>query len=159
MKKAYNSKDIKWMKLSIFGANTFSTCGKSQYMCIILDEEGKVLGIGYNGGPSKMKHCVDGGCPRFKENSPSGSLYDNCIAVHAEINAISHCDWGQRKNCSLYVNGPPCYSCAKVICNSGITKVFYIKDDSYKDFKKVLKLFRKCNVKTINIPKELCEKK
>lgn len=146
------------MKFCTQGAKIFSTCGKKQYMAIIVDPDGKVLGIGYNGGPSGYQHCIDGGCPRLKQNSKSGSIYDNCIAIHAETNAISHCDWGQRKDCSLYVNGPPCFSCAKIITNSGITKVFYIQDDSYKDFKKVLKFLKKCKIKCIKIAKEDYEK-
>lgn len=154
MTKAYTNKDCKWMNLAVFGAKTFSTCGKKQYMAIILDPNGKVLGLGYNGGPSGYKHCIDGGCPRFREDSASGSIYDNCIAVHAEANALLHSDWSQRVASSIYVNGPPCFSCAKLITLSGIKKVFYLDDSQYEDFVNVKQFLNDNNVEVIAINKE-----
>lgn len=154
MKKAYTNKDCKWMNLVTFGAKTFSTCAKKQYMAIILDTNGKVLGLGYNGGPPKYKHCLDGGCPRLKQGSPNGSSYDNCIAVHAEANALLHSDWSQRLGSSIYVNGPPCYSCAKLIVLSGISKIFYLDDPAYTDFVNVKKFLNDNKVEVIQILKE-----
>lgn len=154
MTKAYTNKDCKWMKLAVFGAETFSTCAKRQYMAIILDPQGKVLGLGYNGGPSGYTHCIDGGCPRLTEGSASGSVYDNCIAAHAEANALLHSDWSQRVNASIYVNGPPCFTCAKLITLSGISKVFFLGDSSYADFANVAQFLNDNNVETIEILKE-----
>lgn len=154
MIKAYTKKDCKWMNLVVFGAKTFSTCSKRQYMAIILDQRGKVLGLGYNGGPPGYEHCSDGGCPRLFEDSSSGSNYDNCIAVHAEANAILHSDWSQRIGSSIYVNGPPCFSCAKLIVLSGIKKVFYLGDPNYLDFPNVKKFLNDNKVQVIKINKK-----
>lgn len=126
------NKDIKWMKFCISGATLFSTCSKRQYFSIILDSQGHVLGTGYNGGPKNTVHCNEGGCPRAIENSKSGSSYDNCIAIHAEQNALLHSNYSDRiAGSTLYVNGPPCYTCAKLIINSGITRIVHTYDDSY----------------------------
>ena len=124
------SKDSKYIRWSIEGAQLFSTCSKAQYMAIIVSAEGIVVGTGYNGSPPRMKHCVDGGCPRAVNNVPSGTPYDYgdglCVAVHAEVNAISHSDRSARLGGTLYVNGVPCFGCAKVIAGSGIKRICYL---------------------------------
>jgi dCMP deaminase len=41
----------------------------------------RILATGYNGAPSKLKHCLDIGCLREKLNVPSGERHDQrCIA-------------------------------------------------------------------------------
>ena len=86
----FSRKDIQFLKLCESGSSIFSTCGKRKYMAILTDDDYLVLGLGYNGGPPKSKHCEDGGCERFIQGSKNGSIYDNCIAVHAEQNAFLH---------------------------------------------------------------------
>lgn len=130
-----NPKDMKWMKMCFVGAELFSTCAKRQYFAILLDEQGHVLGTGYNGGPKGMKHCADGACPRLAANSPSGASYENCIAIHAEANALLHSDYSARRSgTTLYVNGIPCFSCAKLIVNGGVKRLVIVDDPSYVDW-------------------------
>lgn len=126
-------KDLQFMKTCIEMSKIFGTCGKRQYAAILVDELGHIVGTGYNGGPRGTQHCVDGGCPRLIQNSPHGSNYDNCIAIHAEANAFLHSDYSSRPT-KLYVNGPPCFSCAKLIANSTVKDVYYIEDIGYKDW-------------------------
>lgn len=121
------SKDLKYLALCMYGAQQFSTCSKRQYMAIVLDENGRLTGMGYNGSPPGQPHCVDGHCPRLQENSVSGSSYDNCISVHAEQNAIIYS--GNRH--TLYINGTPCSTCAKLIAGAGFTRLVGIEDPSY----------------------------
>lgn len=119
-------KDEKWMAWLRHGATLFSTCGKAQYMALLIDSSGHVVGHGYNGAPSGMEHCVDGGCPRFQNGTPSGSPYDDCIAIHAETNAILHSNYAQRREgVTLYVNGVPCFDCAKNIANADVARVVF----------------------------------
>jgi len=120
-----------YMDMCHRGAEQFSTCGKRQYYAVIIDQYGVVIGTGYNGGPSGSTHCVDGGCPRLAANSTPGSSYDNCIAIHAEANALLHTDWHDRQGGTIFVNGPPCYSCAKLIANSGLTELVFYDDPDY----------------------------
>lgn len=124
------------MKLCVEIAKLFSTCSKKQYAAVILNKNNHVLSMGYNGGPSGMTHCKDGGCPRLLENSSSGSIYDNCIAIHAEQNALIHCDYTSSPY-KIYVNGPPCFTCAKLIANSTIKNIYYIGDDNYSQWEKI----------------------
>ena len=139
IKKIYNDiynqpkyKHVQFMQMCIAGANIFSTCSKRQYMAIITDYNNHVMGLGYNGVPKDFKHCNEGGCPRAIEGSPSGSNYDNCYAIHAEANAFLHSDYDKARR--LYVNGTPCFSCAKLIANSGVVEVYYIRDEQYKQW-------------------------
>src|ERR1700730_12822650 len=50
----------------------------------------RILSTGYNGTPSKMINCEDGGGQRcaHSEAYPQGEGYDLCICVHAEQNAL-----------------------------------------------------------------------
>jgi deoxycytidylate deaminase len=134
----FKRKDLQFMEWCKAGALIFSTCAKKKYMAILVDEANNIIGTGYNGGPSGAVHCDDGGCPRMKEGSASGSNYDNCIACHAEQNIFVRSDYSS-KGTTLYVNGPPCFTCAKLIVNSTITRLVYIRDDSYADWPKVHK--------------------
>ena len=119
-------KDIQFIKLCVEASKIFSTCSKKKYCAVLVDHLNHIVGFGYNGGPSGYTHCDEGGCPRVEENSPSGSLYDNCIAIHAEANALLHSDYSTKAE-RLYINGRPCFDCAKLIANTTVKKLYYIK--------------------------------
>lgn len=140
-------KDLQYMQLCYSSATIFSTCGKKKYAAILVDEFGHIVGFGYNGGPRGSVHCEDGGCPRFQQMSPNGSNYDNCIAVHAEANAFLHSDYSSRPT-KLYVNGPPCMTCAKMITNSTIQDVYYVHDEDYTQWPSVEEFLNKSGVNT-----------
>lgn len=145
-------KDLKYMEFITKGARIFSTCSKRQYMAMIVDEYGYGIGWGYNGGPKGMRHCTEGGCKRLYEGSSSGSTYENCIAIHAEANAILHSDYTARcHGATLYVNGPPCFGCAKLIANAGIKRVVYKRDSSYADFTTVKIFMIEANLELVEI--------
>jgi len=124
-------KSKQYMHLAEEGAKVFSTCGKRQYMAILLDDRHRVVGTGYNGGPSGRPHCIDGACPRWQEGSAPGSNYDNCISVHAEQNALIR---ATAEPSILIVNGPPCFTCAKLTVNSFVKHLYYKPDRDYKNW-------------------------
>jgi dCMP deaminase len=140
-------KDLQYMQMCYSAATIFSTCGKKKYAAILVDDYGHIVGFGYNGGPRNSEHCEDGGCPRFKEMSPNGSNYDNCIAIHAEANALLHSDYSARPT-KIYVNGPPCLNCAKLIANSTIEHVYYVSDSDYTNWEDVEMFLNKAGVHT-----------
>lgn len=125
-----SEKDIKWLRFCVEGARIFSTCAKMQYMAIIVNSHGTVDSTGYNGAPSGFTHCKDGGCPRYINNVPSGTPYDHgeglCYAIHAEINCLIHSDASLRQGGTMYINGVPCFGCAKTIANSGLARLVYL---------------------------------
>ena len=126
-----SQKEVKWMQWAHKGAEIFSTCGKRQYMAIVLDEVGHVVATGYNGTPPGTKHCIDGGCERFKQGSAPGSSYDNCDALHAEQNALIRAEPHRTRGGTIIVNGPPCFTCSKLIANSGVARLIWTDDPEY----------------------------
>jgi dCMP deaminase len=143
-------KDHQYMLLCESSAQIFSTCKKRKYCAVLVDSNNHIVGFGYNGGPKNFVHCEDGGCPRALENSPNGSSYDNCIATHAEANALLHTDYSSNP-VKIYVNGPPCFSCAKLIANSTIKKVYYINDQAYANWSMVESFLNKAGVQTVKV--------
>ena len=127
-----SEKDIKYLSWVVQGAKIFSTCGKRQYMAMIVDQHGYVVGVGYNGTPVGFTHCIDGGCPRLNADSDPGSSYDNCLANHAEQNAIMNAfTRDSMRHGTIYVNGEPCFTCAKLLANTGIECLVYTSDPEY----------------------------
>ena len=128
------AKHRKWLLACDSLANIFSTCAKRKYCSIILAENERVCGFGYNGSPPQHAHCDEGHCPRFLQNSANGSNYDNCFANHAEANALLWSDISARQNGTLIINGPPCFGCCKLIASSGIRNVVMYIDKNYKEW-------------------------
>jgi dCMP deaminase len=141
-----------WLEVCRSNAAIMSTCSRKNYFAIILDGTGMVIGTGWNGVPTGMQHCNDGGCPRADSKSEPGSSYENCYAIHAEANALLHSDWTSRSKAggsTLYVNGPPCFDCAKLIVNSGLSTVVCSYDSSYADWRKVKEFMKSCGIRVI----------
>lgn len=51
--------------------------------------------------------------------------YSDCYSLHAEANALSVCDRDQREGGTMYVTSAPCFSCAKLISNSGLHRLVF----------------------------------
>lgn len=148
-------KDWKYLWLVCTEASRFSTCAKRQYMAVLVDTHGHIIGTGYNGGPKGYPHCNEGACPRAQEGSPSGSIYNNCIAIHAEANALLHSDYtARRDSCVLYVNGPPCWDCAKLIANSGVWRIVHLEDPNYTQWPMVREFLENCFIKVHGVSYE-----
>lgn len=138
MLDAPNDKELKWLRVCNYTADLFSTCVRKKYAAYIISTNGRIAGVGYNGSAPNDVHCVDGGCPRARENVPHGSVYDNCISIHAEANALLWSDQNMRDGGTLIINGPPCYGCAKLIATSGIRTVVCEYDPSYQNFRDIV---------------------
>ena len=92
----------------------------------IVDQEHKVVSIGYNGMP---RGIAEDQLPWGKgEGLDSKYLY----VCHAEFNAILNTRNGSTlQGCSLYVTLFPCNECAKAIIQTGIKEVVY-GDNKYE---------------------------
>ena len=93
----------------------------------IVDENNKVVSIGYNGMPCGIP---DDQLPWTNgEGLESKYLY----VCHAEFNAILNTRHGcDLRGCKLYVPLFPCNECAKAIIQTGIKEVIF-GDNKYKD--------------------------
>jgi len=112
-----------------------SNCMKRHVGCVI-HMDGRIRTLGYNGTPSGHRSCFDGGCPRCKdEMMGSGDELDRCICVHAEENAlVSAARYGiSVDGTECYVTDEPCLGCTKLLVQSGIVKVVYLRDYPYKN--------------------------
>lgn len=127
------SRDGKFLRMCVANSTIFSTCSRRQYYSVVIGPEGRIVGTGYNGAPPNLVHCTDGGCPRAQSDGVvPGQDYNNCVAVHAEANAIIWSDRTARKGGTLYVNGPPCWECGRLIAGSGLARCVYLYDPDYE---------------------------
>lgn len=93
-----------------------STCIRRAVGCIITDKDGHVLSTGYNGTPRNFDHCTDNPCAGSNDKPGETS---NCLAVHAEQNALLQCSDLTRAH-TIYCTCTPCFVCAKLIANTEI---------------------------------------
>ncbi len=133
---------------------------KSNCLCVffgaIIVKDDQIISTGYVGSPRKTKECLDlGFCVRRKNKIKSGTGYEMCRSVHAEMNAIIN---AARSGVSLlggdmYLYGAkrnkhnklepiktyPCLLCKKMIINAGLKRlvannkdqglsIYYIED-------------------------------
>ena len=94
----------------------------TQVGCCIVDNDNKVVSIGYNGMP---RGCKDEDMPLERVGDFKKTKY--AYVVHAELNAILNSP-RSLKGCTLYVSLFPCNECAKAIIQAGIKKVIYESD-------------------------------
>lgn len=114
-----------------------STCIRRQYGCVIVNND-EIVATGYNGAPRGLENCCDTGyCFRDKNNIPHGTMYEECVAVHAEQNAIISASRAEMLGATAYLAGfekhgneyvelnkvAPCKICERLLRNAGIEKV------------------------------------
>lgn len=127
-----------WDEYYLVIANAVSSradCSRRQHGAVIVGPDHRPVAFGYNGAPSGKPGCLEGACPRGSMTYENlGSLaggYDDplsngyCIAVHAEANAIVLAGRDRCAGATIYVTGPPCHGCTKLIAASGITRVVH----------------------------------
>lgn len=105
-------------------------CRRSRVGAVIVNWENRVISTGYNGTLPGVDGCLRGKCPRglksFDEVLPYAPYVD-CIAEHAEKNAIDFLDSGEGlqfpPGLTMYVTREPCEMCAELVRYFGISKV------------------------------------
>ena len=118
-----------------------STCLRRQYGAVIVKND-VIIATGYNGAARGDDNCCDVGyCYREANNIPHGERYEECEAVHAEMNAIISADRDKMIGATLFLAGvengerikdaKPCKMCRRVIANSGIRRVIVDETEVY----------------------------
>ena len=123
----------------------------TQVGAVIVDQEHKVVSIGYNGFP---KGCSDDEYPWENEGSSLETKY--VYVVHAELNAILNSPRSV-KGCSIYVSLFPCHECAKAIIQSGIQEIVY-ESDKYASSESVLaskRMLESAGIKMVQLTKKV----
>lgn len=111
---------------------TRTTCMRRAVGALIVKDK-RILATGYNGVPTKIRHCSEVGCLRQELGVPSGERHEICRGLHAEQNAIIQAArYGiDISDASIYVTTQPCVVCAKMIINAGLTEIVY--ENPYPD--------------------------
>ncbi|MCR5307886.1 MAG: dCMP deaminase family protein [bacterium] len=123
MRTDYISWDEYFMGVALLSAKR-SKDPSTQVGACIVNEEKRIVGIGYNGFP---RGCDDKIFPWEREGKFLTTKY--AYVVHAEVNAILNSST-KLDGATLYVSLFPCNECAKVIIQSGIKHIVYM-DDKY----------------------------
>ena len=106
------------------------TCNRGRSGCVVV-KDNRILTTGYVGSPSGMPHCDEVGHEMQMVTHANGKESNHCIrTAHAEQNAIAQAaKYGVTiDGATLYCKMTPCYTCAKIIINSGVTRVVAEKD-------------------------------
>jgi len=92
----------------------------------VIVKDDTVISYGYNGMPAGW----DNNCEHILQD---GTLKTNPEVLHAESNAIAKLAKSNNSGlgADLFVTHSPCLECAKLIYQSGISRVFYSED--YRD--------------------------
>jgi len=126
----------------IFG--DLSTAVRRKVGAVIV-KDNRIISIGYNGMPS--------GWTNECENVVDGQLVTKPEVLHAESNAIAKLARSNEsgEGAYMFVTCVPCLDCAKMIYQSGISKVFYSEPYRNSDG---LDFLHKCNVYTAQLSLE-----
>ena len=136
-------------------AATRSTCERKHVGAVIVRDK-TILSTGYNGSIRGMPHCDDAG--HMMEN-------DHCVAtIHAEanaiiqaakhgvnINSINISDDNQRNITTIYTTASPCWSCFKLIANSGIKRIVF--GEFYRD-QRIFDVSQKIGIELVDMTKK-----
>ena len=120
---------------------------ENRHVGAVIVKNKRIIATGYNGAPQGIKSCADKKeCMRKKLGIESGTRHELCYAVHAEQNAIIQAArvGCSVEGCTLYCTHQPCVICAKIIINSGISRVVF-KDGYPDEFS--IRLFEEAGVK------------
>uniref|UniRef100_A0A3P9QF97 Deoxycytidylate deaminase n=1 Tax=Poecilia reticulata TaxID=8081 RepID=A0A3P9QF97_POERE len=96
----------------------------SQVGACIVNQENKIVGIGYNGMPNG---CDDDLLP-WSRSADDRLNTKYPYVCHAELNAIMNKNSADVKGCTMYVALFPCNECAKLIIQAGLKEVVYLSD-------------------------------
>eukprot|EP00451_Oxyrrhis_marina_P002706 CAMPEP_0204273482 /NCGR_PEP_ID=MMETSP0468-20130131/23493_1 /ASSEMBLY_ACC=CAM_ASM_000383 /TAXON_ID=2969 /ORGANISM="Oxyrrhis marina" /LENGTH=213 /DNA_ID=CAMNT_0051249519 /DNA_START=25 /DNA_END=666 /DNA_ORIENTATION=+ len=112
----------------------------TQVGAVVVNEENRIVGIGYNGFPKGIR---DSDLSWARSGPYLDTKYP--YVCHAEMNAILNKNEANVNGCRLYVSLFPCDACAKIAVQSGIKQILYASDkhhdtDTTKASKRILEL-------------------
>ena len=112
---------------------------------VIVDQDNKIVGMGYNGFPPGVKDYKD----RWEGKDADGSKTKYKYVVHAEMNAIFN-SFKPVKGCKVYIPFWPCSDCAKHMAAAGIDEII-IEDTEYYDKPLTRKILIEAGVKVRDV--------
>ena len=116
-----NDKKISWedyfMSISLL-VSCRSSCQRLHVGCVIVDDEHRIVSVGYNGFLAGVEHKS-----RIRDKHEQST-------IHAEQNAISYAakNGVSINKCVAFISHYPCINCAKFLASSGIKYIYYHKN-------------------------------
>ena len=146
-----------WFQVA-FAVAQRSKCDRAQVGAVIVDNKMRVIATGYNGPAAGYKAesgCLNW-CERAKGSTSLTGAYDGCPSIHAEANALLYVDRSKTEGATMFITHPPCFSCAKLISNSGIISVLAVEreTDSHREPNKVYEYLKTCGIQAGSIKEE-----
>ena len=133
--------DLRYIQMArVWAKNSY--CKRRQVGALIVKDR-MIISDGYNGTPSGFENeCED-------ENGNSKPY-----VLHAEANAITKVAKSNNSSegSTLYITASPCMDCAKLIIQSGITRIVYA--DEYR-MTEGLDLLEKAGIEIVRITYEM----
>lgn len=138
-----------WVDYYLAGAKWASTradCRRRKVGAILVADDNKVLGIGYNGTDPGKPGCLSGACPRgllSYDEQPAFGSYANCISRHAEHNALLNIPgldvfenefdrfWVADQNPTMFITDEPCDNCRTLMATSGVYSAIWSTGEIY----------------------------
>ena len=120
--------DHTFLEMAYVFAN-LSKAKRRKVGCIIV-KDGQVISNGFNGTPSGFDNC----CEINNKTKPE--------VLHAESNALMKIARSTNSSIgsTMYLTCSPCFECAKLIIQSGITRLVYKEDYRKEDGIDLLRL-------------------
>lgn len=142
--------EVRCMRKASLHAKANSGCTKANvgsYLATLL--HGGVLGANRTLG---SYDCIHSGCHRtllYGNNSKEHRLPADCMSIHSEQDAIAKAAKEGRNTdgATIFVTRYPCETCAKMIIQAGIKRVYYGGVQSASDM--TLKMFKANNIEVI----------
>lgn len=137
--------DETWLQVAKAVAER-SLCTRRKVGAVIVTAANRPVSTGYNGPPAGLElgsSCREF-CPRVANKTAD---YNNCVAIHAEANALLFASRSQYEGGTIYVTHICCYDCAKLIANSGLARVVIEFQNSRRDFSRAQALLTSSGLK------------
>lgn len=115
-----------------------SPCLSRQVGCVLVDSQNHIMSTGYNGVPRNIEHCQY--CQR--EGKDSGRDLYECLAVHAEQNALLQCS-DVNKIKVAYITCSPCEICLRLLMNTSTECLVFSEIYQGKSWELIGKLWTK----------------
>jgi dCMP deaminase len=95
--------------------STRSKDPNTQHGAVLVDENRRVIGTGYNGGCSRIDDVL------IDWSRPNKYSF----VIHAEENALWTAERKNMEGCTLYITGRPCSKCMLRIAHAGVSIVVF----------------------------------
>lgn len=135
--------DQRYLDLAQYWANVCSKDPNTAVGSVIINNDNRIVSLGYNGFPVGVSDDVN----RLKDRSTK-----HIFMQHAERNALDNAETPVR-GYTLYATLKPCSECAKSIVQKGISRVVYNKPTREDIFgwEHTDTIFGECGIEVVEI--------